>query len=188
MGARLDGAVRALETGRLIVYPTDTLFGLGARATDRTAVARIAAAKGRPAGMPISIAVSSTDDLEPLAELSAMGRRFVRTHLPGPFTVLARPTPRARRSLAPEVAGPHGTIGLRVPDHPIARELARRAGPLTATSANRHGLAPCRTLAEARAAFGRVVAIYVAEGPRPSGRPSDLVDLTGDAPHAVRRG
>jgi len=187
MGAALADAVHALAAGRVVVYPTDTLLGLGARATDRSAVTRLVEAKGRPDGMPLSVAVSSTEEIAPLAHLSAIGRRFVRTHLPGPYTLLARPTALARRTLAPEVAGPHGTIGIRVPDHPLARELARRVGPLTATSANRHGEAPSRTLADARAAFGRSVAVYLAGAPAPSGRPSEVVDLTGAEPHAVRR-
>jgi L-threonylcarbamoyladenylate synthase len=187
MGAALAPAVRALSAGKVVVYPTDTLYGLGARAGDPAALARLVAAKGRPAGMPISIAVSSTEEIEALAALSPIGRRFVRTHLPGPYTLLARPSPLARRTLASEVAGPHGTIGIRVPDHPLARELARRVGPLTATSANRHGAPPSRTLAEARATFGRSVAIYLSGGPAPSGRPSELVDLTGAEPHPVRR-
>lgn len=187
MGPTLSDAARALAAGRLVVYPTDTLFGLGARAGDRGAIARLVAAKGRPTGMPISVALSSTEELEPLADLSPMGRRFVRTHLPGPYTVIARPSARGRRSLAAEVAGPHGTIGVRVPDHPVARELARRVGPLTATSANRHGGPPCRTLAEARQTFGRTVSVYLAGGPRPSGRPSELVNLTGSSPHPIAR-
>ncbi|MGA9840062.1 MAG: L-threonylcarbamoyladenylate synthase, partial [Thermoplasmata archaeon] len=188
MGSPLTDAVRALALGRLVLYPTDTLLGLGARATDADAIGRLVAAKGRPPGMPLSVAVSSTEELEALAVLSPMGRRYVRTHLPGPYTLLARPTPLAQRTLAPEVAGPHGTIGLRVPDHPVARELARRAGPLSATSANRHGSPPCRTLADARRTFGNSVAVYLAAAPRPSGRPSELVDLTRAAPHRVARG
>ncbi|HXW67013.1 MAG TPA: L-threonylcarbamoyladenylate synthase [Thermoplasmata archaeon] len=187
MGAALAAAVRALATGGLVVYPTDTLYALGASARDRTAVARLVAAKGRPRGMPISIAVSSIEEIEPLAELSPKARRFVRTHLPGPFTVLARPSASARRAFADEIAGARRTIGLRVPDHPIARELARRAGPVIATSANRHGTSPCPSIAAVRRTFGPAVAVYVAGGPRPSGRPSALVDLTGTEPRPLAR-
>jgi L-threonylcarbamoyladenylate synthase len=187
MASALADAVRALNAGRLVVYPTDTLLGLGVLASDRAAVERLVEAKGRPPGMPVSIAVSSTEELESFAALSPMGRRFVRTHLPGPFTVLVRPSAAARGRLAPEVAGPHGTVGVRVPDHPLARELARRVGPLTATSANRHGEPPCRTIAEARRAFGADVASYLPAEPRPSGRPSELIDLTHDAPRPVAR-
>ena len=187
MGSPLAAAVRALAAGRLVVYPTDTLFGVGARAGDRRGVARLAVAKGRPSRLPVSVAVSSTEELEALATLSPPARRFVRTHLPGPYTVLVQGSKAARRALPPPVVGASGTIGCRVPDHPLARELARRAGPITSTSANRHGRPPARSVAEARRAFGAAVAVYLSGGPRPSGRPSQLIDLTHGAPRVVAR-
>ncbi|HTT15473.1 MAG TPA: L-threonylcarbamoyladenylate synthase [Thermoplasmata archaeon] len=186
MGATVADAARALAAGALVVYPTDTLWGLAARADDRSALDRLVAAKGRAPDQPISVAVSALDEVEPFAELSPWARGFLRGHLPGPYTVLVRPSARARRALAPAVAsGP--TIGFRVPDHPLARELARRAGPITATSANRHGAPPARSLAEARRTLGSAVAVYLAGGPAPTGRPSTLVDLTGPRARAVRR-
>ncbi|MGI0071646.1 MAG: L-threonylcarbamoyladenylate synthase [Thermoplasmata archaeon] len=187
MGSPLAEAVRALAAGRLVVYPTDTLWGLGAASGDPEALARLAAAKGRPPGLPVSVALSSTEELEPLATMAAAGRRFARLHLPGPFTLLAKGSPLARRTLAAGAVGATGRVGFRVPDHPLARELARRAGPLTATSANRHGSPPCRTLAEARRAFGHDVAVYLGGGPAPSGRPSTLIDVSQGSPRAVAR-
>ncbi|MGP8078182.1 MAG: L-threonylcarbamoyladenylate synthase [Thermoplasmata archaeon] len=187
MGPSLDRAVRALGSGQLVVYPTDTLLGLAARAADPEAVARLVRAKARPGAQPLSAAVSSVDEIEPLGRLSRTARQFVRRHLPGPYTILLRPTSAARRLLAPAVAGGR-TIGLRVPDHPVARELARRAGPIVATSANRHGARPARTVAEAERAFGREVRVYLAARPPPTGRPSELVDFTGTrAGRVVRR-
>jgi L-threonylcarbamoyladenylate synthase len=185
--AGLDAAVRALRGGRIVAYPTDTLLGLGVRARDPAAVARLAAAKGRPTGMPVSVAVSSTEELESLLDLPPAGRRFVRTRLPGPYTILARPSPKGRSAVAPAAIGPGRLLGVRVPDHPVARELARRAGPITSTSANRHGAPPCATVAEARRAFGREVAVYVPGGPSPSGRASTIVDLAGPRPRLVAR-
>jgi L-threonylcarbamoyladenylate synthase len=177
-GPPLDAAARALSAGSLVVFPTDTLLGLAARADDRRAVAALVRAKGRPAGQPLSIALSSTAELEELALLSPAARRWVRRHLPGPYTLLARPRDLARRRFAPEVAaGP--SIGLRVPDHPVARELARRVGPIVATSANRHGEPPARTTGEARRSLGRLVRCYLPATPRPSGVPSTLLDVTG---------
>jgi len=175
----LAAAVRALHRGGLVAYPTDTLLGLAASATRAAAVERLAAVKRRPAGQPISVAVSSTEELEPLAELSEAGRRFVRRQLPGPYTVLLRTRPGA---LAPSLFAPDGTIGLRVPDHPVARELARRAGPITATSANRHGAPSPGTMPALRKEFGAEIQVYLDGGPEPSGLPSTLVDLTGAGP------
>jgi L-threonylcarbamoyladenylate synthase len=180
-------AARALAAGRLVAYPTDTLIGLGARATDRDAMRRLVVAKGRPSGQPISVAVSSTEEVERFATLSAPARRFLRIHLPGPYTALVRPSPRARRELSPLVLAGGRSLGVRVPDHPIARELARRAGPITATSANVHDHRPCRTPSEVRRTFGSRVAVVLPPAPPPSGEPSMLVDLTGSRPRVVRR-
>jgi L-threonylcarbamoyladenylate synthase len=186
MGAPVAEAARALARGRLVVYPTDTLLGLGARAADARAVARLEAVKGR-SGQPLSIAVSGYDDLDAVAELTPNGRRWVRAHLPGPFTILARPR-KAVEGWPAAVVPPGGAIGVRIPDHPVARELARRSGPLVATSANPHGQPPCRDARAARRAFGRRVEVYLAIGPAPSGRPSTFVDLRGDQPMVVPRG
>ncbi len=180
-------AARALARGGLVVYPTDTLLGLGAAALHRAAVDRLQHAKGRSGGVPLSIAVSSAEEVELWAELSVESRAWVRRHLPGPYTILVRPTPRARRSFGPSILPAKGRLGVRVPDHPVARDLARRGGPMTATSANRHGRPPCRTAAEARRAFGDAVAMYLPAVPRPSGHPSTLVDLSGVHPVLVRR-
>ncbi len=180
-------AVRALLAGRLVVHPTDTLYALAARASDRRAVARLVDAKGRAPGRPLSVAVSSTEELERWAVLGRPARRFVRDELPGAYTILARPSAEARRRLAPEVAG-GARIGLRVPAHPLALELARAAGPLVATSANRSGEPPARTVADARRRLGTAVAAYVDGPPRPTGRPSTLVDVAGASPREVPRG
>jgi L-threonylcarbamoyladenylate synthase len=186
MDRSAEQGARALLAGGLVVHPTDTLYALAARALDREAVARLVGAKGRPSGRPLSVGVSSIEELERWGELGRTARRFARDELPGPFTVLVRPSAEARRRLAPEVAtGP--TIGLRVPDHPLALELARRAGPIVATSANRSGEPSTRRLAEARRVFGGLVAAYLDGLPRPSGVPSSLVDLTGDHPRRVPR-
>ena len=186
MGDGIAAAVRALRHGALVVYPTDTLLGLGVLAGHRAAVRRLLALKGRSAAQPVSVCVSSTEELERYARISVPARRFLRRHLPGPYTVLLAPSPEGRRAFAPSIGG-FRSVGFRVPDHPVARELARRAGPLTATSANRHGAPPTRRVAEARRVLGSSVACYLAARPPMSGAPSTLVDLTGDAPREVLR-
>lgn len=186
MGPTIGAAARALARGSLVVVPTDTLYALAARATDPRAVERLFVAKGRPADRRVSVAVSSTVELETWGALSAAERRFARRELPGPWTMLVRPSETARRALAPAVVG-GPRLGLRVPDHPLVRELARRLGPITATSANRSGEPPARTLREARAALGRSVALYLDGPPRPSGTPSTLVRFNASGPVRVRR-
>ncbi|MFZ0699946.1 MAG: L-threonylcarbamoyladenylate synthase [Thermoplasmata archaeon] len=170
-------AVRALRAGEIVGYPTDTLYGLAVTATNPAAVEALVRAKGRATHQPISVAFSSFEELEPYLELSEENRSFVRTHLPGPYTLLAAPSARARREFAPSIAG-GDSIGIRIPDHPLARALAEHAGPITATSANRHGEPPARTAAEARRVFGKEVTVYLPSDPAPSGAPSTLVDLT----------
>ncbi len=186
MGTPAERGGRALLAGGLVVHPTDTLLALAARALDPAAVRRLVDVKGRSPHRPLSVAVSSREELERWGRLGPSGRRFVRRALPGPYTVLVRPTAEARRTLAPEVGG-QPRIGLRVPAHPLALELARRAGPLVATSANRTGEPPARSMAAARRALGTAVALYVDAPPRPSGVPSTLVDLTGPRPRTVPR-
>jgi L-threonylcarbamoyladenylate synthase len=188
MPSELDRAVRALRNGELVVYPTDTLLGLAARASDPAAVERLQQAKARPSNSPVSVAVSSYEEVEPLAELDGPRRAWLRRNLPGPYTALLPATASAKMSLAPGIVGADGTIGIRIPDHPLARSLADLVGPMTSTSANRHGAPPARSLAEARRVFGREVAVYLDGRPAPSGHPSELVDLTGARPRPVRRG
>ncbi|MFZ0830217.1 MAG: L-threonylcarbamoyladenylate synthase [Thermoplasmata archaeon] len=187
MADPLAVAVHAVRRGQPILYPTDTLWGLGVRPDDTGAVRRLYALKERPAEMPVSVAFSSYEELEPFVRLSLTSRATIRRWLPGPFTFLLRAGPKARREWVPAVLGKSPTIGVRIPDRPVARELLARTGPLTTTSANRHGRPPCRSAAEARRVFGDQVTVYVTGGEPPSGRPSTLVDLTGRRPHVVHR-
>ncbi len=188
MDAAVARAADALARGGLVVYPTDTLLGFGAAAADRGAVSRLERFKARPAGQPLSVALSSTEEVETWSVVDPAARRWMRRHLPGPYTVLLRPSRRARQRFAPSIVPVGGAIAVRVPDHPIARELARRAGPVVATSANRHGDPPCRTAAQARRVWGDAVAVYLETGPAPSGRPSEFVDLRGATPRLRPRG
>lgn len=186
MGPAVAAAARALRRGGLVVAPTDTVFGLFARASDRSAVGRLTRAKGRSGHQPLAIVVSSTEEIETWARLSLPARAWLRRRLPGPFTALLAPSRAARRALERSVAG-HPALGVRVPDHPLVRELARRVGPLAATSANLHGRPPYRTLGAARRGFGPVVGVYVPGGPRPRGTASTLVDVRGPRPRTVER-
>lgn len=183
----MDRAVRALEHGKVVLYPTDTLLGLAVRPDSPSALRALFAVKHRPEGSPVSLAFSSLEEIEPYADLRPGQRKVLRALLPGAYTLLLRPSERARRRLPAQLFGPEGTLGIRLPDHPVARELARRAGPVTSTSANLHGRPPCRSVGAARAAFGKGVAVYLEARPPPSGRPSQLVDLTGRSPRLRAR-
>ena len=185
--AELATAIQALRNGRLVVYPTDTLLGLGARATSKPAVAQLERLKRRPPGQPMSVLVSSVPEIDRWAELSDPARAWIRMNLPGPYTILAHASVESKRRFASSILGPKRVVGIRVPDHPVARALAHSVGPITATSANRHGDPPARTIAQARLVFGREVSVYLSGLPAPSGRPSTLVDLTKDIPELTVR-
>jgi L-threonylcarbamoyladenylate synthase len=188
MDSRVRGAVHALKGGALVVYPTDTLWGLGASARSTRAIGRLTAAKRRPDGMPISVALSSFEEIETWADLRPSARRWIRTHLPGPWTVLVPASRRALEEFPNPVLGSGRTLGVRIPDHPIARALAQAAGPITCTSANRHGEPPSPSIRRARTVFGDAVKVYLGLPPAPSGRPSTIVNLTRGIPIPHPRG
>ncbi|MFQ6012739.1 MAG: L-threonylcarbamoyladenylate synthase [Thermoplasmata archaeon] len=180
----LTEAVELLKGGSLVVYPTDTLYGLGADPYDEAAVRRLYRAKGRPESAPVSLVVAGQEEADRLAHLTGPGRRLWKTFLPGPLTLLLPAKPEA----PPPPVTREGVIGLRCPAHPIPRALAEEFGPLTTTSANRHGAASPRRAEEAVARLGKAVDLYIDAGPSPRGLPSTVVDLSGDPPTVKREG
>jgi L-threonylcarbamoyladenylate synthase len=186
-------AVARVAAGGLVVYPTETAWGLGADASSEAALRALGAFKGRDAAKPVSVLVEGPEALERLgAGLSAEARALVRAFWPGPLTLVVRLGAR----LAPGVAGAGGGVGLRCSPHPVAREIARLAakegvGPITATSLNRSGAPAARTRAEAArcCAGGGDVAPLLVAGEDAGGAPeSSVVDLTGPAPRLLREG
>jgi L-threonylcarbamoyladenylate synthase len=176
--------VDTLRSGGLVVYPTDTVYGLGADPFQDAAVARLYAAKERPRNLGVSVCVADVPDVFRLGQASPLAEAFCKKNLPGPFTVVLRATPHAPQG----ILSSDGRLGLRVPAHPIARLLAKRFGPITSTSANVHGKAAPETCDEARGQLGDRVDVYVDGGPAPLGIESTVVDLTGPRAKVLRRG
>ncbi|QYZ78918.1 threonylcarbamoyl-AMP synthase [Methanofollis formosanus] len=134
--AVIQKAVRVLRRDGLVVYPTDTIYGLGADALSELAVERVYEAKMRPPSLPVSVAVCDIEMLGAIARLDEAAERFVDRFLPGPVTVVLK----AKSCLPTSLTGGTGTIGVRFPDHPVALALIRELdAPITATSANIHG-------------------------------------------------
>lgn len=131
----VDAAADAVARGEAVVYPTETVYGLGADALDADAVERVFAIKGRSRGNPLSLGVDDVDAA--LEHTQPTGREvgFMRRFLPGPVTVVVARDPTVPDALT---AG-RDRVGIRVPDHDLARELLAATGPLTATSANLSG-------------------------------------------------
>ena len=176
----IDDAVARLRAGGLVVYPTETVYGLGADALDPEAIERVFEAKRRSRAKPVSLAVESIDAIGSYAQLTDRERAFCERFLPGPVTVLLE-----RQSIVPDVlvAG-RPRVGVRVPDHEVARELARQAGPITATSANRSGQSSARIVADIDPDIReRATVLDVGETP---GGESTVVDVSAET--VVRRG
>jgi L-threonylcarbamoyladenylate synthase len=179
----VERAVATLREGGLVVYPTDTLYGLGADASSPAAVAKVAAAKGRPGSQPVSVAVSGLSQIEPWGDVGTAARNFIHANLPGPYTVILRPTPAAPKHLVSAVG-----VAFRIPRHPVPALLTRVFGPITATSANRHdGPAPAEA-GTALEQLGDAVALYIDAGACELGAASTVVDFTGDRPKILRQG
>ena len=183
-GGWLEAALEWLSKDELVAFPTETVWGLAARAESPLAVERMRSWKGRAQHRPVSILVAGPESLEGLgAELGAAGRRLVRDFWPGPLTLVVR----CQTELAPGVAGAAGALGIRCSSHPVAAELARAAerrglGPLTASSFNRSGAEPARSRATARQLCSAVEGTTVLMLPGEAGglAPSTVVDVTVD--------
>ena len=180
----LDQVRAAVQAGGLIVYPTDTAYGLGADPFQEKAVDRLLAVKGRPRDQGLSIVVADLPAIFHFGVRTSIAEAFCAKNLPGPYTVVLRATPQAPR---PILSG-EGRIALRIPDHPIPRLLAKAVGPLTATSANRHGRPAPATYEDARQELGDLVDLYIDGGPTPLGGESTVVDLSGPRPKILRQG
>jgi len=177
-------AVEALRAGEVLVYPTDTVYGLGCDATRPAAVRRVFEIKGRPPDQPVPVLLADPRQAEELAEVPDGARRLMRRFWPGPLTIVLR----SRGVVAELVTAGTGTVGLRVPDHPVPRALVRACGfPLVGTSANSTGRSAPVTVAQVLSDLdGRVGLIL--DGGRLAGRPSTVVDCTGDRPRVLRPG
>ncbi|MDO8143032.1 L-threonylcarbamoyladenylate synthase [Isoptericola sp. 178] len=184
-GPAIDEAVNTISRGGLVVLPTDTVYGIGADAFDADAVAALLAAKGRGRQMPPPVLVPDTRTLDGLAvDVPASARALVEAFWPGGFTIILRSQP----SLQWDLGETHGTVALRMPDHPAALALLRRTGPLAVSSANRTGGPAATEAAEAVDQLGDAVGCYLDGGTAPGGVASTIVDATGPELRVVRQG
>lgn len=180
----IDEAEEAIHSGQVVGIPTDTVYGLAADPQERDAVTRLFEIKGRPEHKPVGLLVGTVEQAQTIGEIDGVGEELAREHWPGPLTMVVKP----RVILYDWVGDAYlRTVGIRVPDHPVARELLERIGPLVVTSANRSGGKEVMSDIEARRVFGDEVAVYV-EGNCTGGEASTVVDVTGDRPVILRKG
>jgi len=181
----LREAAYAVRRGDLVVLPTDTVYGIGADAFTPSAVGALLAAKGRGRDMPVPVLVGSRQVLEALVgKLSEQAQALVDELWPGALTIVARHTP----ALAWDLGDANGTVAVRMPADQLALDLLKETGPMAVSSANRSGLPPATTCANAQAQLGESVAVYLDGGPTTTSVPSSIVDVTGPAPVLLRRG
>jgi L-threonylcarbamoyladenylate synthase len=183
--AALAAATEALRAGALIAFPTDTVYAVACDPTNAAAARRIFAAKGRPPDQPLILLGHDAAALFAYGRPSPAAEALAARFWPGPLTLVV---PLAA-DLPTEVTAGGGTIGLRVPDHPVALKLLESYGaPLATTSANRSGRPEAVTARQVARALGDAVDIVVAGGPRPAGVVSTVLDLTREPATIVRRG
>ncbi|MBE2202166.1 MAG: threonylcarbamoyl-AMP synthase [Anaerolinea sp.] len=174
-----------LQQGELVVFPTDTVYGLGAHAFQPAAIACLYAVKLRPFTKSIPILLADLSDLENVSlSLPPLAQRYIQQFWPGPLTLVVRKRPEL-----PAILSTDETIAVRIPDCTAARALIRAAGgAVAATSANLSGQPPAQTAAQALAALDGMVAVVLDGGPSPQGQASTVVDCTTNPPRLLRPG
>lgn len=184
-GPSIDAAVRAVERGEAVVFPTDTLYGIGCDAFRPEAVEAILAAKGRGREMPPPVLIPSAGTVDGIArDVPDHIRALMDAFWPGPLTIILNAQP----SLSWDLGETGGTVALRVPEHPVALALLLRTGPMAVTSANRTGGPAATTVEGAEWQLGSAVSVYLDGGETPIGLPSTIVVGTGDRIRIVREG
>ncbi len=181
----LAAAARAVRAGRLVVLPTDTVYGLGCDAFSGTAVRALLAAKKRGPDMPVPVLVGSWSTIDGLVlGVPRAARELIEAFWPGGLSLVLPHAP----SLAWDLGSTKGTVMLRMPLHPVALELLRDVGPMAVSSANISGSPAPATSSGAVRQLGDSVAVYLDGGD--SGEPvaSTIVDLTSDNPLILRQG
>lgn len=185
----IASALTALEKGGLIIYPTETCYGLGADATNPLAIERALEYKGERGHKPISVAVASKAMAEKYVQLNPMAKNLYRHFLPGPLTVVSK----SKGGVVPSLEGPHQTLGIRLPGYPLILKLIKAFGkPITSTSANTSGKKPPYSLQELYQYTSKkrlaMIDLFLDAGRLSRQPPSTVVDTTLQEPTVLRQG
>jgi tRNA threonylcarbamoyl adenosine modification protein (Sua5/YciO/YrdC/YwlC family) len=181
----VEAVAEAALAGELVVFPTDTVYGIGARPDRPDATARLFRAKGRERGTALPVLVPSLDIAREVATFDDRARRFAAAFWPGALTLIL---PRAVASAGWDLGGDGSTVGLRVPAHPLASAVLTAAGPVATSSANRSGEPPATTCDDLHRTFGELVAAYLCTDDPMEGAASTVLDLAHGPPVLVRGG
>jgi L-threonylcarbamoyladenylate synthase len=181
----IEDAVRAALEGGLIVVPTDTVYGIGTRPDDARATARLFDAKGRPRDLELPVLVPNVAGARQVAVFDERAEVLAGRWWSGPLTLVLR---RAEASRAWDLGGDPGTVGVRMPHHPMALAVLARTGPLAVSSANRSGDAPAADCDGLAKAFGDAVEVYLCQEAKLEGTASTVVDLAHGEWRVLRSG
>ncbi len=183
--AAIDKVADLLRRGLPVVFPTDTVYGVGVLPFDAAALSQLYVAKGRPTEKGIPVLLGDVADVAHVAGVIPLAAAALMAHFwPGPLTLVV-----PRRAGLPANLSPDDTVAVRVPDHAVARALIRAAGgAVAATSANVSGQPPARSADEALAELDGRVAAVLDDGPSPGGVASTVVDCTSERPVVLRVG
>ncbi len=180
----IQRALEVLQKGGLVAFPTDTVYGLGALAFDGNAVESIYFTKNRPVEKAIPVLIGDHADLEKVStSISDIVHKLVSQFWPGPLTVVVPKMPTL-----PEAVSASETVGVRVPDHQVARALLRSTGPMAVTSANISSQPSPSTAQEVFEQLNGRIELIIDGGKTPGGVPSTLVDCTGSEIKVLREG
>ncbi|MFN2146129.1 MAG: L-threonylcarbamoyladenylate synthase [Anaerolineales bacterium] len=180
----IPAALEVIAAGGTVVFPTDTVYGLAASAFSAQAIEKLFEIKVRERGKPIPVLLGDVDQLQDVVkDPSPAAIALAEKHWPGALTLVV-----PRHPQMPETLSPLPTLGVRIPDHPVALALLKAAGPLAVTSANLSGAENTTTAQEARSQLDGRVDLILDGGQTPGGVPSTVVDMTGETPRVLRQG
>ena len=183
--APVEEAAAAALAGSPVVFPTDTVYGIGTRPDDPAATARLFEAKARPRDLELPVLVASTQAARAIAAFDERADALALAFWAGPLTIVL---PRTQASRGWDLGGDPSTIGVRMPHHPLTLALLARTGPLAVSSANRSGQPTPETCEELRDAFGDAVAVYLCADEALGQIASSVVDLSRAEPRMLRTG
>jgi L-threonylcarbamoyladenylate synthase len=182
--AAIQQAVSVLRQGGLVAFPTDTVYGVGALVSEVQAIAQLYVVKGRGSEKAIPILLSNPAELDQVAaEVNEAAQRLAARFWPGPLTLVL-----PKQAFLPEELSAQPTVGVRMPDHPVALALMRLTGPLAVTSANISGAASTVTAQEVLEQLGGRISLILDGGRTPGGISSTVVDCTSGEPRILRAG
>jgi L-threonylcarbamoyladenylate synthase len=180
----LGNAVEVIESGGVIAFPTDTVYGIGVSAFNEYAVEKIYRVKGRSILKAIPVLIADPEDLKQItSQPNPTASKLIQEFWPGALTLVLKLGPDLPINLSPS-----NTIGIRLPDHDLTRELLRATGPLATTSANHSGQPSALTASEVLAQLGGKIDLILDGGPAPGGQASTVLDCSGAQPRILREG